>query len=271
MQFARLNDVTLHYQVIGSPTDKPPVVFVNSLGTDFRIWRDVVVRLADDCSMLMYDKRGHGLSDVGEATYSMALHASDLKALLEHTGFGGAVACGSSVGGLIAQQLCLDHPEALGGLVLLGIAHKVGTAQSWAERIAAVSAGGITAVADKIVSGWFTAEFRKDQAATAGYRNMLTRTPQDGYLGTVAAIRDTDFTTTARNIAVPIVCAVGDSDPTTPVTLAQEYVRLVPGARLEVIAHAGHIPCVEQPVAVAKIIRNAISLVGTEFESHVTH
>ena len=238
MQFARLNDVTLHYQVIGSPADKPAVVFVNSLGTDFRIWRDVVVRLADDCSMLMYDKRGHGLSDVGDAPYSMALHAADLQALLEHTGFSGAVAVGSSVGGLIAQQLSLSRPKSLAGIVLLGIAHKVGTAQSWAERIAAVSSGGIAAVADKIVSGWFTAEFRKDKAATAGYRNMLTRTPQDGYLGTVAAIRDTDFTTTARRIAVPVVCAVGDSDPTTPVALAQEYVGLAPGARLPRHEHA---------------------------------
>jgi 3-oxoadipate enol-lactonase len=271
MQFARLNDVTLHYQVIGSPADKPPVVFVNSLGTDYRIWRDVVIRLADDCSMLMYDKRGHGLSDIGDAPYSMALHAADLEALLAHTGFSGAIACGSSVGGLIAQQLSLSRPSSLGGIVLLGIAHKVGTAQSWADRIAAVSSGGISAVADKIVSGWFTADFRKDRAATSGYRNMLIRTPLDGYLGTVAAIRDTDFTATARRIGVPVVCAVGDSDPTTPVALAEEYVGLAPRARLEVIAHAGHIPCVEQPGAVAKIIRNVISLAGTETESHVTH
>ena len=271
MQFARLNDVTLHYQTIGSPAEKPAVVFVNSLGTDFRIWRDVVVRLAGECAMLLYDKRGHGLSDVGEAPYSMELHAADLEALLTHTGFGGAVACGSSVGGLIAQQLCLDHPNTLSGIVLLGIAHRVGTARSWAERIAAVSSGGIAAVADKVVSGWFTADFRKDKAATAGYRNMLTRTPQDGYLGTVAAIRDTDFTATARRIGVPIICAVGDSDPTTPLALAEEYVDLAPGARLEVIANAGHIPCVEQPEVVAKIIRKIISLVGTETESHVTH
>jgi 3-oxoadipate enol-lactonase len=271
MQFARLNDVTLHYQVIGSPAEQPAVVFVNSLGSDFRIWRDVVVRLAGDCAMLMYDKRGHGLSDVGETPYTMATHAADLEALLQHTGFSGAVAVGSSVGGLIAQQLSLSRPRSLAGIMLLGIAHKVGTAQSWAERIAAVSKGGIDAVADKIVSGWFTAEFRKDKATTAGYRNMLTRTPQDGYLGTVAAIRDTDFTKTARNIKVPVVCAVGDSDPTTPVSLAQEYLELAPTARLEIIVHAGHIPCVEQPDAVAKIIRELISLVGTETHSHVAH
>ena len=48
MQFARINDITIHYQVIGATGDRPVLVFANSLGTDFRIWRDVVVRLAGD-------------------------------------------------------------------------------------------------------------------------------------------------------------------------------------------------------------------------------
>ena len=64
MQFAHLNDVTLHYQMICAPAGRPLLVFVNSLGTDFRIWRDVVVQLAGDFSILTYDLRGHGLSDV---------------------------------------------------------------------------------------------------------------------------------------------------------------------------------------------------------------
>lgn len=66
MQFARINDVTIHYQIIGAPADRPVIVFTNSLGTDFRIWRDVVVRLAGDFAIVLYDKRGHGLSDVGQ-------------------------------------------------------------------------------------------------------------------------------------------------------------------------------------------------------------
>ncbi len=42
MQFTRINDVTIHYRVVGAVTEKPALVFINSLGTDFRIWRDVV-------------------------------------------------------------------------------------------------------------------------------------------------------------------------------------------------------------------------------------
>ena len=86
MQFARLNDVTLHYQVIGSPQSRPTIVFVNSLGTDFRIWRDVVVRLVGEFAVVTYDKRGHGLSEVGRTPYSMELLAEDRAALLGHIG-----------------------------------------------------------------------------------------------------------------------------------------------------------------------------------------
>ena len=85
MQFAHVNGVTLHYQLIGGPANKPVIVFSNSLGTDFRIWRDVIVRLAGDFAIVTYDKRGHGLSDVGASPYSIDDHVGDLAAL--HLGF----------------------------------------------------------------------------------------------------------------------------------------------------------------------------------------
>ena len=78
MQFVNLNGITLHYQQIGLAMRKPTIVFSNSLGTDFRIWRDVVTRLADDFSFLLYDKRGHGLSDVGNEPYTIQTHVDDL-------------------------------------------------------------------------------------------------------------------------------------------------------------------------------------------------
>ena len=65
MQFARVNDITLHYQHISAPEDCPTVVFSNSLATDFRIWRDVIVRLVGQAEIITYDNRGHGLSDIG--------------------------------------------------------------------------------------------------------------------------------------------------------------------------------------------------------------
>lgn len=134
MQFAHINNVTIHYQIIGAPAAKPVIVFVNSLGTDFRIWRDVIVRLAGDFAIVLYDMRGHGLSDLGQLPYSIEDHATDLAALLDMLSVDKAFVCGLSVGGLIAQSLYQRRPELVAGLILCDTAHKIGTDTSWNER-----------------------------------------------------------------------------------------------------------------------------------------
>jgi 3-oxoadipate enol-lactonase len=83
---------------------------------------------------------------------------------------------------------------------------------------------------------------------------MLTRTPEAGYLGTCAAIRDADFTEAAKAITVPTLCLVGEEDGATPPALVRQLADLIPGARYEVIAGAGHLPCIERPARVAELI-----------------
>lgn len=230
-------------------------MFANSLGTDFRIWDAVVARLADRFRIVLYDKRGHGLSEIGDSPYRIDDHVADLAALLDELDVEDAVVCGLSVGGLIAQGLYARRPELVSGLILCDTAHRIGTAETWSERMAAIEAGGIAAISEAILERWFTAKLREgDPAALAGCRAMLTRTPKAGYLGTCAALRDADFTEEAKQIAVPTLCVVGEEDGATPPELMRQTADLIPGARYEVIAGAGHLPCIEQPQALADLI-----------------
>jgi len=256
MQFAKINGVTLHYQVISAPEDKPTIVFSNSLGTDFRIWRDCIVRLVGQCSLVMYDKRGHGLSDTGNSPYKIDDHVNDLAGLLDHLGINNAVICGLSVGGLIAQGLLYLRPDLVRALILCDTAAKIGTAEMWDERIAALSEAGLEATADDILQRWFSSDFHAGQKeALAGYRNMLTRIPIDGYLGTCHALRDADLRPAAAKIGVPAICIVGDEDQATPPDLVLETAKMIPDARYEVIRGAGHLPCIEQPEILVEIIK----------------
>jgi len=272
VQFARLNDVTLHYQMIGAPSAAPLIVFVNSLGTDFRIWRDVIVRLAGDFSILLYDMRGHGLSDVGQTPYRMEDHADDLAALLDHIEATNAIVCGVSVGGQIAQGLYQNRPDLVRALILCDTAAKIGDADFWAARIAAIEKNGIAGIADALLERWFAPAFRQnDRVALEGYRNMLVRQPVAGYVATCVALRDADFTAAARQIAVPTICIVGEADGSTPPSVVAAFAKLIPGARYEVIKGAGPLPCVEQPASLVAIIRAFIALIATEVTPHVTH
>ena len=254
MDFRALNGVVLHVEDLG-PVDRPALVFANSLGTDFRIWDDVVARLIEQFRIVLYDKRGHGLSESGDSPYSIDDHVADLAALLDELAIEKAIVCGLSVGGLIAQGLYAARPELVSGLILCDTAHRIGTPEAWAERMAAIEKGGIASIADAILERWFSKALREgDPVALAGWRAMLTRTPQEGYLGTCAAIRDADFTEQAKKIAVPTLCVVGAEDGATPPELMRQTADLIPGAGYEIIEGAGHLPCIEQPEKTAALI-----------------
>lgn len=256
MQFAKINGVTLHYQVISAPDDKPTIVFSNSLATDFRIWRDCVVRLVGECSIVMYDKRGHGLSDVGKTPYKLDDHVNDLAGLMDHLGINNAVVCGLSVGGLIAQGLLYLRPDLVRAMILCDTAAKIGNDVMWNERIGMVREGGLEALVEGNMQRWFTGDFHANrQDDLAGYSNMFLRTPVEGYVGTATAIREADLSAAAVEVKIPTICIVGEEDGATPPDLVLGTAKLIPDSRYEVIKGAGHIPCVEQPEILVEIIK----------------
>lgn len=256
MQFATLNGITLHYQVIGAAPEKPQLVFINSLGTDFRIWRDVIVRFVGEAGIVTYDKRGHGLTEATPAPYTIDDHVGDLIALLDHLGVKGAVIVGLSVGGLIAQSLASKRPDLVRALVLCDTGMKIGNEAIWNQRIEAIQSKGMEAIGDAVMERWFTPDFRDKHAdEVAGYRTMMTRIPMDGYIGTCAAIRDADLTDIATTLPQPTACIVGDQDVSTTPAIVAEMAKTIPGARYDVIKDCGHLPCVEQPHMLADIIK----------------
>lgn len=250
MQFLMSRAQAIHYQTVGLDGTKPVIVFINSLGTDYRIWDDVMARLGDGYAYVLHDKRGHGLSDTGVTPYTMDDHVDDLEVLLDHLAVQGATIWGLSVGGLIAQRLYDRRPDLVGALVLSNTAHKIGTPAAWNERIAKVEHDGLPSMVDGIMERWFTADFRKlDNAAYLGARNMLARQDGKGYAATCAAIAGADFTELAAKIAVPTLCIAGDGDGATPPDLVQSLSALIPGSRMITLERCGHIPCLEQPSA----------------------
>lgn len=260
MQFAEINNVILHYQVLSGPGDKPTLVFINSLGTDFRIWRDMIVNFAGEMPIIAYDKRGHGLSSTSTSPYTMDDHAEDLIALLEHLGVRRTILCGVSVGGMIAMSAWAKRPDLIEALVLCDTGHRIGNADMWNERILAVEKWGIEALADATMERWFTESFHENEpAALQGYHNMLCRQPVEGYTGTCAAIRDCDLEAVARRISVPTLCVVGDQDGSTPVELVEELSGLIAGSKFQIINEAGHLPGIEQAEILSQVMKKFIA------------
>lgn len=255
MQSLMIDGTAIHHRWLLRGANLPTIAFSNSLGTDFRIWDEVVERLGGGFNILLHDKRGHGLSDHGPSTLRMSNLIGDLAALLDHYGQKQVILCGLSVGGIISMGLAAQRPDLVRGLVLCNTAPKVGTAESWAERIAAVNATGIAGIADMVLSRWFTPGFRQADNPLFGMaRNMLLRQPPEGYAATCAAIAETDFRPLAAKLAVPALCIAGDYDQATPPALVEDMSRIIPGSRYHLLSGCGHIPCMERPDALANLI-----------------
>ena len=117
--------------------------------------------------------------------------------------------------------------------------------------------------ADGTMERWFTHAFRAGRAAeVAGWRNMLVRTPLAGYVGTMMAIRDTDFTDDTDGLSVPALVVVGNEDDSTPPNVVKGLSDLIDESEFHVIDDAGHLPCIDQPEVLVELMRTFLQRNG---------
>ena len=235
------------------PREGRAVVFANSLGTDLRIWDDVVALLPSDLRIVRFDLRGHGGSDVPEGPYAMGTLVSDAEAVMDGLGLQDASFVGLSIGGMIGQALAVKRPDLVARLVLSNTAAKIGTPSMWADRIAAVREGGLERIADAVIERWFGRDFRAGPEL-ASWRARLLETPAEGYAGCCAAIAGTDLYTPTSGLRLPVLAIAGSEDGATPPDLVRETATLVPASRFEIVRRAGHLPCVERPGDYARLL-----------------
>lgn len=254
MNFVTVNKVTLHYKLEGA-NDGLPLVFINSLGSDLRIWDEVLPGLPARWRTIRYDKRGHGLSDSPAGPYTIRDHAEDLAGLLDFLQIEQAILIGVSVGGMIALDFTAVYPQRVSALILCDTAAKLGTDDYWQERIQAIQKQGMPPMVETILSRWFAPDFpQKQPAAYQGFRNLLSRTDVNGYVATCAALAAADLRDCLPDIRQPALVLCGVEDSATPPELVGGLADGLSNGSFQLIPQAGHTLSVEQPEAVAQAI-----------------
>jgi len=242
---------TLHVRSDGPP-NAPAVVLANSLGTDLRVWNDVLPLLPPNLHYIRYDKRGHGLSACFGGD-SLDDHADDAIAVITDMARGPVVFVGLSIGGLIGQAVASRRPDLVCALVLSNTAAKLGTPQSWNDRIASVEALGIDSIADAVMARWFAPAFRT-APQLALWRAMLARTPASGYIAACHALARADQTVATAALRLPALVIAGSEDGASPPDTVRQMAALMPQAAFHEIRGAGHLPCVETPALWADLV-----------------
>jgi 3-oxoadipate enol-lactonase len=262
MEMIKVGEVKLHYRIEGDPEGKP-IVFANSLGTDFRLWDKIIPLLPKGLRILRFDARGHGLSSCPAGDYTMTQLVDDTAGLMRALDFKDCLFVGLSIGGLIVQGLAASHPDLVRAMVISNSAARIGNEQMWRDRITSLRADGIESIADNIMQRWFAKSFHQQHALELGaWRNMLTRTPAAGYIGCSAAIADCDFSASSAALDLPTLVIAGSEDGSVPPAVARATADLIPGARFELLDDSAHLPCVEHPLEYAGILSDFMRISG---------
>ena len=253
MAYAELSQARLFY-VIDGPADAPVLVLSNSLGTCSDMWARQIPELTKHFRVLRYDTRGHGKSSIPDGEYTFAQLAGDVAELLAHLNIKRAHFCGLSMGGPTGIALALAHPERVGKLILCNTAARIGSAEGWSTRIAAVADQTLEKMAPTLVERWLTDDYRAaEPGLTQVLIDMLRRTPDAGYSGNCAALRDADFREQVSSITAPTLVISSTHDLAATPAQGQELAAAIPGARY-VELNTSHISNWEQPEAFTRAV-----------------
>jgi 3-oxoadipate enol-lactonase len=235
----------------------PFVVLSHALGCDLHMWDGVAALLARAHTVIRYDHRDHGASELVPGSFDVQALARDAAELIQREAAGEPVHfVGLSMGGMTAQALAAEHPGLLRSVTIANSSAHYPDRAPWRARAETVAAKGIAAIAPGAVERWLTPAFAATPEGAAAARTLhdvLVHNDAQGYIESCAAVAAIDFRDSNRRIAVPTLVIAGTQDLATPPSMSEAIVAAIPGARLATI-DAAHVSAVERPAAFVELL-----------------
>jgi 3-oxoadipate enol-lactonase len=249
--FTPINNARLAYEFTG---DGPPIVLIHAGIADSRMWDAQMSALAEHHRVLRYDMRGYGQSAMVEGAFS---HRADLEALLAHLNIERPTLIACSMGGRVALDYTLAHPENVRALVLVdsvpgGFDRRAYPPSAQAAALeAADDAGDIDAVNDLEVQIWVDGPHRTPDQVRPEIRELVRAMNLIALQSETDALGDETPPAPAWDrlgaVACPTLLIVGALDRPDVVDAMRQMAERIPGARLHVIDDAAHLPNMEHP------------------------
>jgi 3-oxoadipate enol-lactonase len=262
MALVTVDDGTeLYWEESGSGS---PLLLIQGLGWSAQMWYSLVPELQDAHRVIRYDGRGIGRSQVPAGPYSIERMADDAAAVLRAAGVDIAHVLGVSLGGIVAQEVALRHPQLVRSL-LLGCTHPGGAETVWpAREVLEVLKSRAAMPFDEAVRAAVQYAYSADVDPRVVKQDIQLRLdlPTDpvgyqgqllgglGYQGTLPRL---------KGLAVPALVFTGDADQMVPSENSTTLVEAIPDATLVTIPGAGHVVFTERPDAVGNAVRCFLS------------
>lgn len=257
MPEARAKNARLYFEDNGAGT---PILFISGMMCDHGSWGELPAEFSGH-RRIVFDNRDIGRSSLATGPYGIRDLADDALAILDHLKLPSAHIVGHSMGGQIAQELCLAHPDRVRGLVLVN---------TWAVTDAYVRACfGVWQAMRKRIKDQdeflhamiFFGNGRSTLAVTPpddlvnGFKATVAQQEPEAFLRNIAAGMAADTLSRLKQIARPTLVVWGDEDVIFPPVYAQQLLDGIPRARGLCIEGTGHGSPVAKPEVFIEAVR----------------
>ncbi|GAA1061468.1 bifunctional 3-oxoadipate enol-lactonase/4-carboxymuconolactone decarboxylase PcaDC [Agromyces bracchium] len=239
----------------------PLLVLLPSLGTTTALWDGVVTALRADrrtaaLRILRVDLPGHGSSPATADGFTIGDLADAVLAVVEEAGGGAFHVAGVSLGGAIALELAVAHPDRVLSLVTSCSGSRIGTSDGWAERAATVRASGTASLVTGSANRWFARGFLDRDAGGPGASTLtaLVDIDDESYARCAESLADFDRTAVLGDLAAPTLAISGEHDTVTTPASMQDLADAVPDGRHVSLDGASHLAVLEEPATAAELI-----------------
>ena len=241
-----------------------PLVLIMGLSGNSLTWGEPFLSLLErDFDVIAFDNRGIGRSGPAHEDFTISDLAADTAGLLSALRLDAAHVMGISMGGMIAQQLALDHRERVRGLVL-GCTYAGGPGARLTDPAVAQSLADPMLAGDReaaVRAAWqanVAAPYAADEQAFARFHELAVRHPPP--LPTIVrqtlAVTGHDLSARLGEIEAPTLVLHGTEDRMLDVVNGRLVAAAIPGARLEIFEGVGHLFFWEQPERSAELVRD---------------
>ena len=249
----------------------PPLLLVRGLGRSHRFFEPIVPHLAGRFTVIRFDNRGSGQTDTPPGMYTTQQMAADCVAVLDAAGVGSAWVLGMSMGGMIALDMALEHPDRVRGLILGSVipyGKRATPCPIWPQFLLTVSAFSPKKTARKIqawvtLSDPFLKETGQEQADAMmdQWDEWATMEPFriKGLIAHTAAIFHHNSGDRLESVTVPALLMTGELDRLVPPANSIMMSKIIPDAELNILSRCGHNIETEQPAEMIALVVDFIS------------
>jgi pimeloyl-ACP methyl ester carboxylesterase len=244
LPYARVSDVNIYYERHGTGQ---PLLWIGGLGANLREIAYLIDAYSRHFEFIAFEARGCGRSDTPEGDYSIAGLADDAAGLLDELGVEAAFVYGSSMGGMVAQELVLRHERRVRALILgCTTAGAIRGVQPTPETIQRMIANQSLSGDEALEAGW---RLGYSEAYIEANREALLElaraaaelaAPRDSYMRQVLAAARHDTYDRLDRVACPVMIVHGTDDVMVPAGNARLLKERIPHAELHVLQGLGH-------------------------------